>query len=492
MTNSPAGDQQPISDRQKWQAFAVCVAVAAFTIIDISKVNLGLPSIERSLGAGPSQLQLIVAGYALAYGLGLAPSGRLGDIHSRKTMFLIGLGGFTAASVVCALAPNITVLLVARIAQGLAAGVQMPQVLGLIQQLFQGEARSRAFGIFGGAVGIGTATGPVIGGALVFLGGEDFGWRLLFWFNVPLGIVAMILAWRLVPTRQRRERDRLNLDLFGVLLLGLTVLTLMLPFVLTTGGPSDDPRRWFLLLATAALLPSFILWEREYRRRGKTPLLQFALFRLDSYRNGLLVVSAYYAALPSAFLLVALFLQQGLGINPLIAGLATLPYTLAQAVTAFFGGRYIHLHGRRMIVTGISIVMLGFVLNLIFVLSLPAELQLWFIAGAMAISGAGSGFVVSPNQASTLQDVPVAQAGVAGSLSQVGQRIGNSIGFAAVISTFYSTIYRETGTIEEFATYVDGFRNALLVVLGLFGLALVAAIIDLGGHRKRLRSALTE
>jgi len=492
MTTSSAGEPQPISERQKWQAFAVCIAVAAFTIIDISKVNLGMPSIEKSLGAGPSQLQLIVAGYALAYGLGLAPSGRLGDIHSRKVMFLIGLAGFTAASVVCALAPNITVLLIARIAQGLAAGVQMPQVLGLIQQLFQGEARSRAFGIFGGAVGLGTATGPVIGGALVFLGGDDFGWRLLFWFNVPLGILAMFLAWKLVPTRQKRERKHLNLDLFGVTLLGFTVLTVMLPFVLTTGQPTDDPRRWLLLVATAIFLPAFLLWERSYERRGKTPLLQFALFNLHSYRNGLLVVSAYYAALPSAFLLVALFMQQGLGLNPLIAGLATLPYTIIQTATAFFGGRFIHLHGRRMIVTGISVVIFGFILNLIFALTLPPELQPWFITGAMAISGAGSGFVVSPNQASTLQDVPVSQAGVAGSLSQVGQRIGNSIGFATVISMFYSTIYRETGTVDEFATYVDGYRNALYVVFGLFGLALIAAIIDLGGHRRRKKLALAE
>ncbi|CAN5260054.1 MFS transporter [soil metagenome] len=492
MTTSPPGDSRPISDRQKWQAFSVSVTVAAFTIMDISKLNLGMPAIEKSLSAGPSELQLIVAGYALAFGLGLAPSGRLGDMHSRKVMFLVGLAGFTAASVAGALAPNITVLLIARIAQGLAAGVQMPQVLGLIQQLFQGEQRSRAFGIFGGAVGAGTAAGPVIGGALVFLGGDEFGWRLLFWVNVPLGIIAMILAWKLVPTKQKRERAQLTLDLVGVTLLGFTVLTVMLPFVLTTGRSTDDPRRWLLLIATAVFVPAFVLWERSYEHRGKTPLLPFALFRLHSYRNGLLVSSAYYAAMPSAFLLVPLFVQQGLGLNPLLAGLVTLSYTILQTTTAFLGGRFIHLHGRRMIVIGIAVVISGFILNLIFVTTLPSELQPWFVTGAMAVSGLGSGLVVSPNQASTLQDVPVSQAGVAGSLTQVGQRIGSSIGFAIVISTFYSTIYRETGMVDEFTTYVDGYRSAFLVVFALLGLALLAAIVDLGGHRRRTRSARAE
>jgi len=492
MSNSPPGDASPLSERAKWQAFGVCVAVAALTILDISKVNLGLPSIEASLGAGSSQLQLIVAGYALAYGLALAPSGRLGDIHSRKTMFLIGLATFTGASIICATAPNITVLLIARIAQGLAAGIQMPQVLGLIQQLFQGEARSRAFGIFGGAVGLGTALGPALGGALVSAGGPEFGWRLQFWFNVPLGLVALLIAWRLLPTRQRHQRVHTELDLVGIALLGLTVLSLMLPFVFTTGQSSDDPRRWYLLIAAAALLPAFIAWERSYDRRGKSPLLKFSLFGHPSYRNGLLIVSAYYAALPSAFLLVSLYNQQGLHLSPILAGALTLPYTFVQTAVNFIGGRLIHRHGRQMIVIGIVVVIIGYAITAVAAVTMSPELQVWFISGGLALAGAGSGFVVAPNQAITLQDVPVSQAGVAGSMTQVGQRIGNSIGFALVVSTFYSTISREEGTTGVLTTFGHGYRNALLVVTVLFLAALAVAIIDLVGHRRRLRSAGAE
>ncbi|MCU1513879.1 MAG: transporter, partial [Microbacteriaceae bacterium] len=341
MTSSPPNDAQRASERARWQAFAVCVAVAAITILDISKVNVGLPSIEVSLGAGPSQVQLIVAGYALAFGLTLVPSGRLGDIHSRKTMFLIGLAAFTIASVLCAVAPTIEFLLIGRIAQGFAAGIQMPQVLGLIQQLFQGKERSRAFGLFGGAVGAATAFGPSIGGLLIFLGGAHDGWRLLFWMNVPLGAIALVLAFRLLPGRQHHEKKRMELDLVGILLLGLATLALMLPFVLTTGNPSDDPRRWFWLVGGAAAAVAFVFWEKSYARRGKSPAVHFALFRHPSYRNGLLIVSAFYAGLPAAFLLIALYAQQGLHVPPLFAGLMTLPYTLIQAFVAWQSSRFI-------------------------------------------------------------------------------------------------------------------------------------------------------
>src|SRR5690554_4251029 len=172
--NSPAPKH---ADRIRWEAFAVCAAVASLTIMDLSKINVGLPTIEASLGGGPTELQLIVAGYALAFGLALVPAGRLGDIGSRKTMFIIGLTSFTLASVLCALAPNIEMLAIGRILQGVAAGIQMPQVLGLIRQLFQGPERGKAFGLFGAIIGLSTAFGPTLGGLLIAIGGEADGWR---------------------------------------------------------------------------------------------------------------------------------------------------------------------------------------------------------------------------------------------------------------------------------------------------------------------------
>ncbi len=479
----------PPTDRVRWQIFAVCVAVASLTILDLSKVNVGLPSIEESLGAGSSELQLIVAGYALAFGLALVPAGRLGDIHSRKLMFIIGLSTFTIASVLCAIAPDITSLLVARTLQGIAAGIQMPQVLGLLQQLFVGKERGRVFGIFGATIGVSTAIGPTLGGLLIAIGGPTDGWRLLFWMNVPLGILALAFAIKLLPATAKKRGARTELDLIGILLLGAATFSLMLPFVLTTGSPGDNPLRWLWLVSFAAATAGFIAWERRYRRLGKSPVVQFSLFRESSYRNGLLVATAYFGALPSLFLIATLYLQQGLGIEPVFAGMVGITFALAAAFTSWLGGRLVDRYGRLLVVAGLMSVVVGFALVICAAILLPPDLSPWYMAAAMTVAGAGGGFVISPNQTLTLAQVPVAMAGVAGSMSQVGQRVGTAIGVAAGSSTFFATLYREEGQASSLAIYHDGFRNGALVSLGLVVVALTFALLDLRSRRMAATSA---
>jgi EmrB/QacA subfamily drug resistance transporter len=482
MSETPA--PVALSDRAKWQAFAVAVSVAALTILDLSKVNVGLPSIEKSLGAGATELQVIVAGYALAFGLALVPAGRLGDIYSRKLMFVIGLSGFTAASLLCALAPSIEALVLGRILQGIAAGVQMPQVLGLVQQLFQGEARGRAFGVFGATIGVSTAFAPSLGGLLILLGGPEDGWRLLFWMNIPLGIAAIFFALRLLPKRSG-PRVKSNLDLVGVLLLGVATFSLLFPFVLTTGGPGDSPLRW-LWLASAALFGGvFVWWELAYQRRGKSPVVHFALFRKSSYRNGLLLATAYFGALPAVFLISTLFLQEGLGLAPVFAGLVSIPFALTSAITAFIGGRLVQRYGRALVVFGLVFVIIGFSLDLVLAISLPPELAPYGMGAALLIAGIGGGFVISPNQTLTLADVPVSEGGVAGSMAQLGQRVGTSIGVAAATAMYFATILRESGTEVELVAYQDGFRNALLISIGLMIAALALGVFDLFARRRQ-------
>jgi EmrB/QacA subfamily drug resistance transporter len=489
MAHDKSPESEPV-DRLRWEAFWVCVGVAALTILDLSKINVGLPAIELSLGGGASELQLIVAGYALAFGLALVPSGRLGDIHSRRLMFIIGLSSFTIASVLCAIAPNIETLVTARILQGVAAGIQMPQVLGLIQQLFQGKARGRAFGLFGAVIGISTAFGPTLGGLLIAAGGPDNGWRLMFWMNVPLGIVALLFAIRLLPKRQTHEGGRTELDLVGILLLGVATLGLMLPFVLTTGAPTDDPNRWLWLLLLVVAGGLFVWWERRYQRSGRSPVVHFSLFRTSSFRNGILIATAYFASVPPYFLLVTLFLQEGLGLEPVYAGMVSISFALASAVTSWVGGRLVNRWGREVVVLGLVTVVAGFALVLFSGLFASADAAPWLIAAAMTIAGAGGGLVISPNQTITLMEVPVTQGGVAGSMAQVGQRVGTAIGVAAVVSTFYAALYAGAGKADHVQVFRDGFQSGMLVALGLIGIALVFAVIDLLGYRRLARLGL--
>ena len=466
-------------DRIRWEAFAVCAAVASLTIMDLSKVNVGIPAIEGSLGGGPTEMQLIVAGYALAFGLALVPSGRLGDVGSRKLMFVIGLSAFTLASVLCAVAPTIEVLVIGRVLQGVAAGIQMPQVLGLIQQLFVGKERGKAFGLFGAIIGLSTAFGPTLGGLLIAVGGEDDGWRLMFWMNVPLGVLALLFALRLLPAHQRHEKEKTELDVVGILLLGAAVFSLMLPFVLTTGGPGDDPNRWFWLIGFVVAGVAFVLWEKNFLARGKSPVIRFSLLKLQSYRNGILVATAYFAAMPAIFLLTTLYLQQGLGLAAVFAGMVTIPFALVSAYTSWIGGRLVDRYGRMLVIFGLVLVIVGFAIGLPVSAYAPAELVPWLLAASMILAGAGGGFVISPNQTLTLQDVPVVQGGVAGSVAQVGQRAGTAIGVAAATSTYFATIYGETATLARSEVFADAFHHGLYVALGLALVALLFGVLDL-------------
>lgn len=479
----------PAAEKARWRAFAVCIAVAAITILDLSKVNVGLPSIEKSLGANASELQLIVAGYALSFGLVLVPAGRLGDLRSRKLLFVIGLSGFTLASLLCALAPSIEMLVVARFLQGVAAGTQMPQVLGLVQQLFQGSARARAFGVFGATIGVATAFGPTLGGLLIAVGGEQDGWRLLFWMNIPLGVAAIVFAVRLLPGRQSAPAADGSLDPVGLLLLGATILTFMLPFLLTTGAESDSPYRWLWLTGTLAAGAGFVSWERRYARGGRTPVIDFALFRTSSYRNGILVATSYFAAVPAIFLLTTLFLQQGLGLAPVFAGMVSIPFALTSAVSAWYGGTLVQRYGRTLVVVGIVTVIIGFTLVLLAAELLPASLVPYGMGVAMLVAGAGGGTVVSPNQTLTLAEVPPAEGGVAGSIGQLGQRLGTAVGVAAASAVFFATLASEKGIAEGLAGYHDALRNGYLVAIALVVVALALALLDQRGRRLARRTS---
>ena len=278
------GGDEP--DPRRWKALTVTLVAGFMTLLDVSIVAVALPSIQRGLGTSPAGVQWVVSGYALAFGLALVPAGRLGDAIGRRTMFLGALGAFVLCSAAAGMAPTTAVLVVARLAQGIAAGSLAPQNSALIQQMFRGAERGRAFGFFGATVGISTAVGPVVGGLIIAIAGEPEGWRWIFYVNVPIGVVALVLAARLIPRTERGPRE--HTDLAGVGLLGAGVLTLMLPLVLAEAGGLT--RLWWLFPLGAAVLVAFVRWEQRVAASGHMPLLSINLLTdTPGYGSGALL-----------------------------------------------------------------------------------------------------------------------------------------------------------------------------------------------------------
>ncbi|QUY61907.1 MFS transporter [Gulosibacter molinativorax] len=469
----------------RWPAFIVTIAVAVTTILDLVKVNVTIAPMEETLGLTSSQAQLIVAGYVLAFGILLVPSGRLGDIWNRKAMFIIGLVVFASASLYCALAPDATQLVIARLIQGVAAGILMPQVIGLIQNLFQGQERGQAFGIFGASIGIGTAFGPTIGGLFIGGLGAELGWRWTFGMNVPLALIILPFAIWLIPGKQKHQASK-DLDLIGTLLMAGTVLFVMLPFVLTSGGEEDDPARWWFLLVAAVLGVAFVWWERRYVAAGKSPVIDFGLFRWPSYRNGVLITTLMFGMMPPLFFVLTLYQQQGLGHAAVVVGMVTIPFAFTSAISAAVSGRYTFQHATTLVLSGLVvfwIAILGIVLVVLFVG--PADTPMW-LAIVLGFGGIGQGLVMSANQMRAMKHVPLESAGVGGSFMQVGQRLGNAMGIAIATSIFFSIVASLplVGGVPDptdpntIATYRDAASAAITFVIALGVVAIALAFMD--------------
>jgi EmrB/QacA subfamily drug resistance transporter len=421
-------------------------------------VNVALPSIERGLGASAATVQWVVSGYALAFGLALVPAGRLGDTLGRRRMFLIGLSAFVVTSALSGAAPTTGLLIAARLLQGVAGGMLIPQSSGLIQELFRGAERGRAFGILGSTVGLSTAAGPVIGGLILAAFAGPDGWRWIFYVNVPIGLVAFVLAARLVPSTTGARRA-IHLDLIGSLLLGGGVLSLLLPLV--------DAETALLLLA------AFTWWEVRTVRRGRQPLLDPRLAHTSGYAAGLSIGMVYFIGFTGIWLVFALFFQDGLGYSPLRSGLAVTPFALGVAVSAVIAGRLVARVGRWLTVSGLIATVSGLVVTALVLRHVSGDAAAWATAGPLLLAGLGGGMVTSPNITLTLESVPVRMAGAAGGALQTAQRIGSAVGTAVLATVFYRVLM---GTGHDYSAAIS---DALLWASGLMLLALLMAVAEL-------------
>jgi EmrB/QacA subfamily drug resistance transporter len=478
LTTSPENAGHP----RRWRALEVSQIAAFMALLDVSIVNVALPSIKRDLGASPAAVQWVVSGYALTFGLALVPAGRLGDTFGRRRMFLIGLSAFVVTSALTGAAPTLALLIVARLLQGVAGGTLIPQNSGLIQELFQGAERGRAFGILGATVGLATAAGPVIGGLILAVATGPDGWRWVFYVNVPIGLIALALAARFVPARTRAAGTRAagrraHLDVVGSLLLGGAVLSLLLPLVDSeTGGVSE---LWPLLGLAVLLAAGFAWWELRTVRRGRQPLIDPRLVRTPGYPAGTAIGFVYFMGFTGIWLVLALFFQDGLGYSPLRSGLTVTPFALGVAASAAIAGRLVPRVGRWLTVFGLTATAVGLASTGFLLRYSSSGTAHWATVGPLLLAGLGGGMVTAPNLTLSLQRVPVQMAGVAGGALQTAQRIGGAIGTALLTTIFYHELSRPGHA------YPVAVSLALWWASGLMLLALLLAIAELMRRRHR-------
>lgn len=465
-------------DPLRWKILAVLLMAIFMSLMSVSVVNVALASIQDALDATQSDIQWVLSGYALTFGVVLVSAGRAGDLMGRGGIFILGTALFTAASVAAGLAPDAQWLNGARFVQGVGSGLMNPQAVGMIQQYFSGPERGRAFGFFGTTVGVSVAIGPIIGGLLIQLGGLEIGWRLTFLINVPVGLLTIVLAWLwfprpLIHKPQSQQHEGLSsLDPIGALLLGLGVLAVLYPFV--ESHPSG--LMWLLFPAGLLLFYLWVRWERWYTRRGYSPMVNLKIFATSSYRNGSIIMALYFLGMTSVWVLIPLYAQQGVGFSAFEAGMIGIPSALLSAYSANWAGKRVNHYGRKIVIGGLLFAIVGMLSSVAVVLLHEyAGLSIWWLLLSLAFFGLGQGSVISPNQTLTLAEVPLAYAGSSGAIMQTGQRIGTSVGIAVITAIVFAAL--------PYSSWPIAVSLGLLTITLIILLALAMAIKDLRDRR---------
>lgn len=435
---APAGGA--VSPRRAWLALSVLLIGSTMSLLNSTIVNVALPSIRTDLNTSDTALAWIVSGWALAFGLSLIPAGRLGDRIGHKWIFFTGVLVFTASSVACGLAQSGTELIIFRIIQGFAGGLFFPTVTVYIALLFNGRSKGTAFGVMGAVIGVASAIGPLVGGLLIQAAGSTDGWRLVFYINVPLGLVALIATIFLIPNDIGDRATSRGLDLFGLLLLSVGLIGLLLPLI---EGQSEGWPTWTLISAIggAVVLAGFGAWEHRSDSRGGMALVPPRLFRHPAFSAGSVLALLFFAAFVSIFYVLALLWQLGLGYTALDTGLLSIPFALGSILGAAVSGRLSHTLGRGVLLLGTAAVTIG--LGWIcadLALHTAEKVSAGELGVPLLLAGLGSGLFIAPNSQFIIATVSPAETGAASAVAATMQRLGTAIGLAMVATVFYSVL----------------------------------------------------
>lgn len=424
----------PLAGTSRW-LLPVLLLGNVLNVVDVFVVNVALPTLSQTLHASPAALELVVAGYSVAFACFLVAGGRLGDSFGRRRLFMIGMAGFTVASAVCGLAPTANVLIAARLAQGVTGALMVPQVLGTVQVIYQGAARQRALGIFGAIMGFAAAAAQILGGLLVSADLFGLSWRPAFLINIPVGVVGLLAARRVIP--ETRAAQAAPIDILGTVLLGSTVILLLVPLAL--GREEHWPLWcWVLLGAVPLAGGSFAAVQSRKERRGSLPLLPPSLLRSPGMLPGLAVGLVFFAAFGGMMLTTTVAFQFGLRFSPVKAGLTLSPYALSWLASSLLARRLVARFGKYVIVLGAVLLAFGFGLLAFQVHEGFSGMTPLTFAPALAVIGFTQGLVAIPLVGVVLSGIPPERAGVAAGVFSTGQQIAVALGVAAVGTLFFS------------------------------------------------------
>ncbi|WP_370257614.1 MFS transporter [Streptomyces sp. V4I8] len=410
---------------------------AALPLIDFFIVNVALPTIGHDLAASEAVLELVVAGYGLAYAVLLVLGGRLGDLFGRRRLFLGGMAAFGLTSLACGLAPTAWTLVAARVAQGAASAAMLPQVLATIQAATGGRRRAKAMGLYGATAGLSMVAGQILGGVLVAADIAGTGWRSVFLVNVPVVLVGLFLAARAVPeTRSQRPEP---VDGPGTVLLALSLLTLLAP--LTEGRAAGWPLwTWLSLAAFPFVAAAFYVVERRADRAGRTPLVPPSLFELVSLRRGLVMIVPFSIGFSGFMFVIAVALQQGAGLGPVAAGLALVPMAVVFFFVSLAGPRLVARYGTRVVPAGAAIQGVGVALMALAAWRSWPDFGFVELLPGAAIAGAGQALQLPVVFRIVLSEVPTARAGVGGGVMITTQQSSLALGVATLGTLFLSLV----------------------------------------------------
>jgi len=431
-------------DPRRWVALAVVLVAGFMQLVDISIVNVAIPSIQRDLDATYSQIQWVLAGYQLAFAVTLITGGRLGDIFGRKRLFMLGMAGFTLASALCGLAQSPEMLIGSRFLQGVMGALMFPQVLSVIQVAFPPRQRGAAFGIFGATIGLATITGPLVGGLLIEADLLGLEWRPIFLVNVPIGIGALVAA--ALYLGESRAPRALRLDLAGVVLATGGLLLLVYPLV--QGRDLGWPAWTFASMAASVLvLAAFAAWERRKKAADGSPLVDLALFRQRAFVAGLLVAAILFMGIPAFFLTFTLWLQVGLGFSALHAGLTGVPFAVGSALASTASVRLAPRLGRRILTLGTLLLAIGMGAVIWTVDRYGGGTHSWQLIPALAICGLGLGCTVAPLVNVVLAGIRGQDAGAASGVLTTAQQVGGAVGVAVIGVIFFGLLSSQAARV---------------------------------------------